>query len=196
MRAQKSLSFRFHEILRYSQDDRLFWLRPKENEFGAYLLTDCASSKTWQNRRPRACGAVFLTFTHSRDTYTRNVLIQSALVNGMCLFRVSVRKANAEISAELASHTSPFCKRLQQVAIICLLAFVFLFPTRQKLRFHLSYSHTSSLVFDVREPLCVKYENAWHCVAQAATQAKWHNKGTILIYASAACLPCERRTIL
>ena len=29
------------------------------------------------------------------------------------------------------------------------------FPTRQKLRFHLSYSHISSLVFDVREPLCV-----------------------------------------
>ena len=24
--------------------------------------------------------------------------------------------------------------------------------------------------------LDVKYENAWHCVAQAATQAKWHNK--------------------
>ncbi|UKI21230.1 MAG: hypothetical protein L6V83_06650 [Christensenella sp.] len=35
----------------------------------------------------------------------------------------------------------------------------------------------------------MQYENAWHCVAQAATQAKWHNKGTILIYASAACLP-------
>ncbi len=33
--------------------------------------------------------------------------------------------------------------------------------------------------------LDVKYENAWHCVAQAATQAKWHNKGTILVYASA-----------
>ena len=33
------------------------------------------------------------------------------------------------------------------------------------------------------------YENAWHCVAQAATQTKWHNKGMIPIYASAACLP-------
>ena len=40
------------------------------------------------------------------------------------------------------------------------------------------------------------YENAWHCVAQAATQAKWHNKGTIPIYASAACLPRERRITL
>ena len=29
------------------------------------------------------------------------------------------------------------------------------------------------------------YENAWHCVAQAATQAKWHNECTISIYASA-----------
>ena len=84
--------------------------------------------------------------------------IRSVLINGMCNFEVSVRKANAEISAELTSHTSPFCKRLQQVAIVCLLVFVFLFPTRQKLRFHLSYSRTSSLVFDVREPLCVKYK--------------------------------------
>ena len=40
------------------------------------------------------------------------------------------------------------------------------------------------------------YENAWHCVAQAATQAKWHNKGTILFYASADCLPRERWTVL
>ena len=55
-------------------------------------------------------------------------LIRSVLINGMCLFEVSVRKANAEISAELTSHTSPFCKRLQQVAIICLSVFVFLFP--------------------------------------------------------------------
>ena len=32
--------------------------------------------------------------------------IQSALINGMCLFEVSVRKANAEISAELGGCTS------------------------------------------------------------------------------------------
>ena len=44
--------------------------------------------------------------------------IQSVLINGMCIFEVSVRKANAEISAELTSHTSPFatiatcCNRL------------------------------------------------------------------------------------
>ena len=63
------------------------------------------------------------------------------------------------------------------------------FPTRQKLRFHLSYSRTSSLVFDVREPLCVKYENAWHCVAQAATQAKWHNKRNGVSYVSTECCP-------
>ena len=31
----------------------------------------------------------------------------------------------------------PILQRLQQVAIVCLLVFAFLFPTRQKLRFHL-----------------------------------------------------------
>ena len=142
-RRRKSFAFRFHEILRYSHDDKVFGLRPK--------------------RKP----------------------IRSVLINGLCLFEVSVRKANAEISAELMSHTSPFCNDYNKLQSVAFLVFVFLFPTRQKLRFHLSFSHPSSLVFDVREPLCVQYENAWHCVAQAATQAKWHNKGTILIYASA-----------
>ena len=47
-----------------------------------------------------------LTFTHSRDTYTRTLSIQSVLIHGMCLFGVSVRKANAEISAELDGCTS------------------------------------------------------------------------------------------
>ena len=67
----------------------------------------------------------------------------------MCIFGVSVRKANAEISAELTSHTSPFCNDYNKLQSFAFLVFVFLFPTRQKLRFHLSYSHTSSLVFDV-----------------------------------------------
>ena len=62
---------------------------------------------------------------------------------------------------ELTSHTSPFCNDYNKLQSFAFLVFVFLFPTRQKLRFHLSYSHTSSLVFDVREPLCVQYENAW-----------------------------------
>ena len=125
------------------------------------------------------------TKTYSERTYKRNVHIRSERLQGE---RQDKRRA-------YVTH-KPILQRLQQVAIVCLLVFVFLFPTRQKLRFHLSYSHTSSLVFDVREPLCVKYENAWHCVAQAATQAKWHNKGTILFYASADCLPHERRIIL
>ena len=34
------------------------------------------------------------------------------------------------------------------------------------------------------------------CVLFFALANEWHNKGTILIYASAACLPRERRTIL
>ena len=57
-RRRKSFAFRFHEILRYSHDDKVFGLRPK--------------------RKP----------------------IRSVLINGLCLFGVSVRKANAEISAE------------------------------------------------------------------------------------------------
>ena len=130
-------------------------------------------------------GHLFTDCACSERAYTRNVLIQSERSQGE---RQDKRRA-------YVTH-KPILQRLQLVAIVCLLVFVFLFTTRQKLRFHLSYSHPSSLVFDVREPLCVKYENAWHCVAQAATQAKWHNKGTILIYASAACLPRERRITL
>ena len=128
-----------------------------------------------------------LTFTHLRGTYSRNVLIRSVLIHEMRNFEDGTRAATvaSKSSAELTSHTSPFCKRLQQVAIVCLSVFVFLFPTRQKLRFHLSYSRTSSLVFDVREPLCVKYERLRRVVAELAHKAWWHNKGSIPIYASA-----------
>ena len=129
---------------------KFFICARNENLFGAFLLTECATSKTEHEPQRRRANKRRAYVTHK-----------------------------------------PILQRLQLVAIVCLLVFVFLFPTRQKLRFHLSYSHPSSLVFDVREPLCVKYENAWHCVAQAATQAKWHNKGTIPIYASADCLPRE-----
>ena len=125
--------------------------------------------------------------TKLKRTYKRNVRFRR---------RNTSRNGGEQIERRTYVTHKPILQRLQQVAIVCLLVFVFLFPTRQKLRFHLSYSHSSSLVFDVREPLCVKYENAWHCVAQAATQAKWHNKSTILIYASAACLPRERRITL
>ena len=57
-----------------------------------------------------------LPFTHSRGTYSRTVLIQSVLINGMCLFEVSVRKANAEISAEL----DEMYERLRRVVGYCL----------------------------------------------------------------------------
>ena len=41
-----------------------------------------------------------------------------------------------------------------------------------------------------------KYERLRHVVGYClAHKAKWHNKGTILFYASAACLPRERRII-
>ena len=61
------------------------------------------------------------------------MLIQSALINVICLFEVSVRKANAEISAELDE----------------------------------------------------MYERLRRVVAELAHKAWWHNKGTILFYASA-----------
>ena len=102
----------------------------------------------------------------------------------MCIFGVSVRKANAKISAELTSHISPFCNdynKLQSFAFWSLCSFSHT-PKTALSSFLLT---PNSLVFDVREPLCVKYENAWHSVAQAATQAKWHNECTIPIYASA-----------
>ena len=40
------------------------------------------------------------------------------------------------------------------------------------------------------------YERLRRVVAELAHKAWWHNKGTILVYASAACLPRERRTVL
>ena len=40
------------------------------------------------------------------------------------------------------------------------------------------------------------YERLRRVVAELAHKAWWHNKGTILVYASADCLPRERRTIL
>ena len=107
----------------------------------------------------------------------------------MCIFGVSVRKANAKISAELTSHTSPFCNdynKLQSFAFWSLCSF---FPHAKNCAFIFSYSRTSSLVFDVREPLCVWYERLRRVVAELAHKAWWHNKGTILIYASAECCP-------
>ena len=87
------------------------------------------------------------TKAYSERTYKRNVLILSERSQGE-----RRDKCRAYVTHK------PILQRLQPVAIVCLLVFVFLFPTRQKLRFHLSYSRTSSLVFDVREPLCVKYK--------------------------------------
>ena len=45
-------------------------------------------------------------YTHSMRTYIRTVLVKSVLIREMCLFEVSVRKANAEISAEQDGCTS------------------------------------------------------------------------------------------
>ena len=65
--------------------------------------------------------------------HPKRKLIRSVLINGLCLFGVSVRKANAKISAELDE----------------------------------------------------MYERLRRVVAELAHKAWWHNKGTILVYASA-----------
>jgi len=74
--------------------------------------------------------------------------IRSVLINEMCLFEVSVRKANAEISAELTSHTSPFCNDynpLQSFAFRFLCSFfprakncAFIFLTHAQVRLFLT----------------------------------------------------------
>ena len=74
--------------------------------------------------------------------------IRSALINGMCNFGMSVRKANAEISAELTSHTSPFCNdynKLQSFAFRSLCSFfphakncAFIFLTHTQVRLFLT----------------------------------------------------------
>ncbi len=48
----------------------------------------------------------FLRSLIQGGTYTRTLFIHSVLINEMCLFEVSVRKANAEISAEQDGCTS------------------------------------------------------------------------------------------
>ena len=75
----------------------------------------------------------------------------------MYLFEVSVRKANAEISAELTSHTSPFCNDynpLQSLAFWSLCSF----SHTPKIALSSFLLSPKLLVFDVREPLCVKYK--------------------------------------
>ena len=114
---------------------------------------------------PRDCHACALNDKVFRLRPKRKP-IRSVLINGLCNFEDVTRAATAasKSSVGLTSHTSP----IAMIAINCNrlpFGLCVSFPTRQKLRFHLSYSRTSSLVFDVREPLCVRYENAWRSVA-------------------------------
>ena len=79
-----------------------------ENLFGAYLLTDCAYSKTEHEPQRRRANKRRAYVTHK-----------------------------------------PVLQRLQQVAIVCLFGLCVPFSHTPKTRFHLSYSHPISLVFDV-----------------------------------------------
>ena len=84
--------------------------------------------------------------------------IQSVLINGMCNFEDGIgaarrRPHRASDLRHTQAHFATITTRCNRLPFgLCVP-----FPTRQKLRFHLSYSHSSSLVFDVWEPLCVKY---------------------------------------
>ena len=92
--------------------------------------------------------------------------IRGVLINGMCNLKDGIgaarrRPHRASDLRHTQAHFATITTRCNRLPFgLCVP-----FPTRQKLRFHLSYSHPSSLVFDVREPLCVKYENAWRSVA-------------------------------
>ena len=102
-RAQKSLSFRFHEIAtpnKSARNDKVFLLRPKRKLIRSVLINGMCNFKDVTKPPTASLWSGLLMYTHSKGTYTRNVLIQSVLINGMCIFGVSVRKANAEISAE------------------------------------------------------------------------------------------------
>ena len=58
-----------------------------------------------------------------------------------------------------------------------MLVLVFLYPTRQKTALSSYNSNTSSLVFDAREPLCVKYKRLRRVVGYClAHKAQWHNE--------------------
>ena len=103
---KNGLLFRFHEILQYSQDDKVFRLRPKRKPICSELINGMCNLQDVTKPPTASLWSGLLTFTHSRDTYTRTLFIQSVLINGMCLFGVSVRKANAEISAEQDGCTS------------------------------------------------------------------------------------------
>ena len=84
------------------------------------------------------------TKAYSERTYKRNVLILSERSQGE---RRDKRRAYVTHKPVLQTITTS-CNHLPFGLCVP-------FPTCQKLRFHLSYSRTSSLVFDVREPLCV-----------------------------------------
>ena len=97
---RKNLSFRFHEIATQARNDKVFELRPKRKPIRSVLIHGMCDFKDVIKPPTASLWSGLLTFTHSRDTYTRTLSIQSVLIHGMCLFGVSVRKANAEISAE------------------------------------------------------------------------------------------------
>ena len=120
--AEKVCRFVSTRFFAYALNDKVFGLRPKRKSIRSVFINVMCNFEDVTKPPTASLWSGLLMCTHSRGTYTRNVLIRSERSHGE---RRDKRRA----------------RRL--------------------------------------------YENAWHCVAQAATQAKWYNKGTILVYASA-----------
>ena len=82
------------------------------------------------------------------------------------------------LSAELASHTSP----IAMIAINCNhlhfgLGVPLSHAPKTALSSYNASTSTSSLVFDAREPLCVKYKRLRRVVGyRLAHKAQWHNE--------------------
>ena len=105
---RKSLSFRFHEILRYSQDDKVFRLRPKRKPIRSVLInrmcyfedgTKPPTASLWSGLFDISLfkGHLYYLFAYSERTYKRYV---------QNLRRNTSRNGGEQISAEQNGCTS------------------------------------------------------------------------------------------
>ena len=112
-----------------------------------------------------------------------------------CAYSKCEPQGGENMSAELSSHTSSFCFNHNKLQLFAL-ALCAPLPTRQKTSLSsLIYKHKFACFCRAGALVCVVQATAPCCCA-AATQAKWHNKGNVPIYASADCLPRERWIIM
>ena len=125
---RKSLSFRFHEIATQARNDKVFRLRPKRKPIRSVLInglcifenvTKPPTASLWSGLFDVHSfkGHLFTDCACSERTYSRYVQLRR---------RNTSRNGGEQISAELASHTSPFCNdynKLQSFAFWSLCSF-------------------------------------------------------------------------